>query len=50
MYLYRPHNLIIHLKVCQMCYEANPLYSLSSEIKLHLNGHETALLIPFKKD
>ena len=41
---------ITYFKVCPMCYQTNPIYSLSFETKLHLNGIETVLLINLIKD
>ena len=43
------HIVIIHSTAYQMCYQANPMYLISSWIKLHLNGPKTVLLIHLKK-
>jgi len=44
-----PDTLITHFKVCQICYQTNPTYSMSSWTKLHLNGLEIELIIHFKR-
>jgi len=50
MYLSRPYTLINQFKACQICFQANPMYSMLSWTKLHLNGLNIAFLTHLKKD
>ena len=50
LYFSWPHMVIIHSMVDQMCYQVNPVYSISSWTKLHLTGLETVFLVHLKKD
>jgi len=43
-------HLYYHFQVCQMCYQTNPLNSMSFWTMLHLNGLETILLIHLEKN
>jgi len=50
MYIAPLHTPIVPFKVCEMCYQANLVYLLSSKTKLPLSSHESILLIPLRKD
>jgi len=50
MCLSQPYSFIINpFEACHNCCQANPVCSMSSWTKLHLNGLEIVLLIPLKK-
>ena len=49
-YLTRSYTLINQFKACQMCCQANPIYSMSSWAKLHLHGFDIVLLIHPEKN
>ena len=49
MYLSWPYTIVSRFRVCQMCWQAHPVYSISSRTKLYLNGHETILVIHLKR-
>jgi len=50
IYLSWPCTRISQFKACQICCQANLVYSLSFETKLHLDGLKTILLIHLKDD
>jgi len=45
-----PHICITHFQVCQICYQANLVYSTFFWTTLYLNSLETILLIHLKKN